>query len=92
ACYTIGRSLRHPLPYTVTMEIMDRESGDGQYAYLCDNEISFNSGRIFGMLVVFFVSVQSQALALRATPVFLGLVSLVSLYPLHQMVKSIRAK
>lgn len=87
---TIGKSLRFSPAYSVTMEIMERESQDGQYAYICDNEISFNTGRVLGLCLILFFASYSQFLTLRYLPLLLGAVAIFSLVPLRRMIKSLK--
>lgn len=87
---TIGKALRFSPAYTVVMEIMEKESKDGQYAYICDNEISFNSGRILGLCLILLFSLYGQDLALRFIPIVLGFVAMLSLVPLKSMIHSLK--
>lgn len=86
---SIGTALRFSPAYNVTMEIMDQENHVGQYAYVCDNEISFNSGRIIGMTIILLLVPFGQEFILRFTPLLMGAVAMVSLWPLKLMIKSI---
>lgn len=88
---TIGKSLRFSPAYSVTMDIMERESQDGQYAYICDNEISFNTGRVLGLCLILFFASNSQSLTLRYLPLLLGAVAIFSLVPLRRMIDSLKS-
>jgi len=72
------------------MEIMDKEdTKKGQYAYICDNEITFNIGRSLGILLIFLFMGSSQTTALRYIPLLVGTISLVALWPLWPLVRRV---
>lgn len=76
--------------YTVAMELMDKEENDParQYAYVCDNELFFNIGRILGIaLVALMTYFISQSTALRWSPLIIALLQL----PLSIFIYSISA-
>lgn len=92
AGFTISKALRFAPPYTVTMEIMDQEGEHGQYAYLCDNELSYNAGRVSGLILVFVLALTNPNtdLVLRYLPILLGVIVVGSLLPLGKMVNSLK--
>lgn len=90
AASTIGWALRWSPGYTITMEIMDREDDHHQYAYICDNEVFFNLGRITGISLIVILSLINQEFALRFIPLLVGAVGALALFPLNKMVQSLR--
>lgn len=90
AVSTIGWAFRWPPSYAVIMETMDREAPKNQYAYICDNELTFNLGRSLGILLIFALQTIDQNIALRFVPLIVGLVSLVAIFPLIRLTKLIK--
>jgi len=90
---TIGWAFRWSPSYTVIMEIMDREDvKKGQYAYICDNEVTFNIGRIIGILLIFILMSIDQDTALRFTPLIIGILSLFATLPLITLAGLLKTK
>lgn len=84
-------SVRSAVGYPVSMELMDDEHGN-QYAYVCDNELFYNIGRVagiglFGLILWYF----STELALSWIAVILGLLQVVSLYPFAKMIQAVQS-
>jgi MFS transporter, YQGE family, putative transporter len=89
---TIGWVFRWPNAYAVVMETMDKEDrSKGQYAYICDNEFTFNLGRSAGLFLILLVAGLSQDTALRFIPLVVGFTSLISIYPLTLLTQQISA-
>ena len=86
---TIGKALRFSPAHTVTMEIMEGENSDGQYAYICDNEASFNFGRILGLSSILCFATYGQDFVLRYLPFWLGIIAILGLIPLRKMINSL---
>lgn len=93
--YTVSVALTGALAfnpiYTVTMEIMDQEKkslkSSNQYAYVFDNELFFNLGRIGGMLLFFVVAKYlSQNIALRYVPLSIGILQFTILPLLRKLI------
>lgn len=85
AASTIGWAFRWSPGYTLTMEIMDQEDGTHQYAYVCDNELFFNLGRVVGLLIILAVASRSQVAAMQFVPLIVGVTGLFALIPLKKM-------
>lgn len=68
---------------------IDQEDGgspDNNYAYVADQELLLNIGRIFGIGVFFmFIGVFSQVGTLRAMAVFLSIVQFMMIFAVHQV-------
>lgn len=65
--------------YSVVMELMDKEERDPekQYAYICDNELFYNTGRVIGIGIISVIAISlSQHAALRWSPLIIGLLQL----------------
>lgn len=81
--------------YTVTMELMDIEekNPDKQYAYVCDNELYFNIGRLLGItIVVLFTVVASQNAALRWAPICVGIIQIPLAWFTYNLIKEIKTE
>lgn len=86
ALSTIGWVFRWPNAYAVIMEAMDNESTKkGQYAFICDNEVTFNIGRSVGLCLIFMIAGFGQSYALRFIPLLIGFTSLLSIFPLFNL-------
>lgn len=86
AVVTLSYSFRWSPSYTVVMEAMDKEGhNDGQYAYICDNELTFNLGRSLGICLVFVFMNINQTTALRFVPILAGVATLLSIIPLKKL-------
>jgi YQGE family putative transporter len=89
---TIGWAFRWSPSYTIVMEIMDQEDhGKGQYAYVCDNEITFNIGRTLGLGLIFILTGVDQMLALRFVPVLIGITTILAFFPFMLLTKRVLA-
>lgn len=91
ACSLTG-ALSWNILYTNSMEVMDHETKHGhnhnQYAFIFDNELFFNIGRILGMGIFFGLSYfTSQELSLRLTPLIAAVLQFVLLVPLSTLLK-----
>ncbi|MBU4210151.1 MFS transporter [Patescibacteria group bacterium] len=83
---TIGWTFSWSPSYTVIMEAIDRENSDtGQYAYICDNELTFNIGRSIGLCLIVVALSVGQTTALRFVPLITGLIFLSALFPLVKL-------
>lgn len=90
AVSTIGWAFRWSPSYAVIMEAMDQENTEsGQYAYVCDNELTFNIGRTLGLTLIFVVATMGQEMALRYVPLILGITSFLALIPLVKLSKRV---
>lgn len=80
---------------SVTMDLMDKLEPDTekQYAYVCDNELYFNIGRVIGLAIIsaLAVSISTDA-ALRYSPVIAGLCQLPLAWLIYKLVLHIHEK
>jgi len=77
---------------SVIMELMDNEEPDPekQYAYVCDNEIFYNSGRVIGIGIISVIAiVASEHAALRWSPLIVGIIQLPLAFIIHSIVNTI---
>lgn len=94
AVSTIYSTVQFTIAYTVSMELIDTEIKEdalgSQYAYICDNELFFNFGRVIGAaaFVVLLLGL-GQELSLRVILPLLVLVQLLGLYPMKKMIAAI---
>jgi MFS transporter, YQGE family, putative transporter len=66
---------------SLNLDLIDKETGDRQYAYVADQEIYLNGGRVVGILL-FITGIHffSSETALRYTPLFMGLSQLIIIF------------
>ena len=93
--FTIVYVLQWPSSYSVVMEVMEQEA-DGpadQYAYVCDNELFFNIGRLGGILIVIGLLVAfSQNTALRWSPLIIACIQLFMIWPIKMLGEMVTAE
>jgi hypothetical protein len=96
AISSISSSIRWTMGYSVVMEVLDRDEINhptaGHYAYICDNELFFNIGRILGLGIFVGLLQFSADTALRFTPLIIALTQFGSLVPLRYLVKTLQVK
>jgi MFS transporter, YQGE family, putative transporter len=78
---------RHP----IVMSVIDQEDGGNSktnYAYIADREFFLNIGRISGLaLFVGLIFYQSEAIAVRVTPLVTGMAQLVMVWLMYKIEK-----
>jgi MFS family permease len=89
---TIGWAFIWSPSYTVLMEAMDREAEkeEDRYAYICDNELTFNLGRSLGMLLIFVLLSINQMFAMRFVPLIVGITCVLSVLPFVKLVRQLK--
>jgi len=92
---TVSWAFQWSASYAVTMELMDSEedNAEKQYAYVCDNELFFNIGRLLGIvLVVLITSQATQNTALQWAPLIIGVIQIPLAYLIFILAKDVRRR
>jgi MFS transporter, YQGE family, putative transporter len=97
--YTLAISLAWASQWTQTnsviMELMDKEEHDPekQYAYVCDNEIFYNTGRVIGIAIISVIAIlASEHAAIRWSPLIIGVLQLPLAWIISSIVNTIKQK
>jgi len=92
---TIGRSLIWTSSYSQTMELMDQGKGaempERQYAYVFDNELFFNVGRVMGVgILLYMIYVGGINFALRYIFLLAAALQVFMIWPQYMISKHLR--
>lgn len=95
--FRVSGNIRFATSYSATMNLIDHEAnGDSeaeQYAYICDNELAFNAGRIFSVgLFIFLAYLFSQEIAMRWAFLLVASMQIFGLYFMHSLLLAMRKK